>query len=193
MDGFQGFRAEVDRVSTALGGGAHTRMAVATVFIQCLDDAVNRRLGLNRFGLSDLPHSQVWTFAEDADFAMAVRDATEGRLRVRERNPVTASADLPGGARLVVRGDVASVEAGGFRLAVAMLAGETSPRSGCSVFLTDSGKEYLWGSRYGGTTNKPTSVRLQKATNAERSLRSLVEGFFRVRLVEPETAPAPID
>ncbi len=189
MDGFQGFRSEIDRVAAALGGGRNTRIAVAGVFMRTLDDIVKRRTGSVRYGAVDLPFDQVWTHAEDADFAEAVRVSTEMRLRVKEQDAVTATGQLPSGARMAVRGDVVSVEAGGYALTVAMMTDEDS-KGGCSVFMTDSGKEYLWGSRFGGPSNKPTSVRLQKSTNAERSLRSLVEGFFRVKLVMVKSEPA---
>lgn len=192
MDGFQKFRSEIDRVAVALGGGRNTRMAVASVFTKALDDEVERRTGKGRYGFSDIPHFQMWTHAEDRDFEQAVRHAVEVRLGVVEREPVTWAGDLPSGARMVVRGEVATVEAGGYALRVAMLTDETRPGAGCSVFLTDSGKEYIWGSRHGGTTNKPTSVRLQRTTNAGRSLRNLVEGFFRVKLVEEKAEVEPV-
>lgn len=180
--GFPGFKSAIEEVTEALGG-SHTREAVAKLFSDSLTRAVQLRRG-DKFP----SYSAVtWTEATDLDFDKAREDTLWYLCRLRE--PVDATADWKGG-KLEHRGETVVLTGGGYSMVVAMLSSHDEycykardQVTKWRVFLTDDGKklsekEMRWSS-------SPTSTNAKSEPAGQKSLRKIVETFFKVKLVEP--------
>jgi hypothetical protein len=179
--GFAGFKTAIEEVTEALGG-AHTREAVAKNFSDSLTRTIQARKGDRYPSFSSVQ----WTEATDLDFDHA-RDATLGYLR-RFRDPETAVADW-NGAKLEHRGDVIVLSGGGFSMLVAMVSqrDEWDRRANANVpkwhiHITDDGKRLTDKDRW--NHGSPASTTAKSAETGQKSLRKIVETFFKVKFDE---------
>lgn len=179
--GYPGFRAAIDAVADALGGGP-VRPAVARDFVTALYGEIALRTN-EKYGV----YGVAWTSAIDADFDQAVEKMLTWARR--GSNQATDATAPWNGVRLLKSDVEVALVGGGYRIPVAMTAANTRPDrlegvvTTWQVFLTDTGERFASGSEAGMIhgISSPKSTHAKSAAGASKSLARMVETFFKVK------------
>lgn len=176
---FERFQSAIEEVTLDLAG-PRIRPAVANQFVFFLGFEVSRGSRfMSEYGAS----GSNWTKATAEHFATATDKAM--RFFRSKDEPVFATAEFDG-AKLVLRGNEAAVVGDDFSLALAWIIPDRSGSRGdkCQISLNKSGVCYLAGDDTSfAPGNKPTTTHAKTLEAAHKSLRRMVEEFFKVRFI----------
>lgn len=174
--GYHGFKLAIEEATASLGG-PWARKAVANLFTGQLYREIQTTTGAYYHQWGD-----AWTQATDADFDRATIVCTEYLSRSRPEPTLEAEWQ---GVHLRIRGNDAYLEGGGQALLVAMAGGQGEQ---WMIHITDYGEKILTETKH-YLSNSPKSTHARSQEAALKSLRRIVQTFFKVELSPPASSP----
>lgn len=174
---FERFQSAIDEVTLDLAG-PRIRSAVANQFVMFLGLEVSRG---SRFQSEYGASGSNWTKASVEHFAAATDKALRYFRKAGE--PVFATAVFEN-ARLVLRGNEAAVVGDDFSMSLAWIIPDRGDSRGgkCQISLNKAGEAYLAGDdTLFMSGSKPTTTHAKSMEAAHKSLRRMVEEFFKIK------------
>lgn len=176
--GFAAYRLAIATVALDLGGGDDVKQAVARLFESRLNQIVSREAGERWTG------SFQWWKATDKQLEDAAASVLGLMAGWAGSAPIDLEAYGKDGMKVTVREGAAFIEGPTYRLLVANITPPSGgPRDKWNAYINDSGKQAAGGY---GSQHGVSSANSASETAAKKSVATLVEKFFKVKLEKPQ-------